>query len=216
MTVTELQFPASQPDPDSELAEFGLSIELLHEVARPGLGSALNRTRVANAGAQSNDIYQDTSEHLRLRLARQGWDTRDVYQQRRVIHPEGRMAIVVASAVNVGVVGDPARMPLTRPKGPATFSSLGRQRLANDGVLALPEFQAAAIPPEGAPLWMLLHELTDSQLLMELSEARGYRDDGCVDTWGRRIVLPPLAAGGVDSSFDDGDSDDFDIPVSPR
>jgi len=57
---------------DEQLAEFGLSVELIHNALRAGLNKALTRTDLAPAGAQRTDIYLDGTEYLRLRLARPG------------------------------------------------------------------------------------------------------------------------------------------------
>ncbi len=209
-------------DADASLAEFGLSVELLHQVAGPGLSKALNRTRAANPGAQSNDLYQDTSEQLRLRLSRTGWEPVSVDQQIRTVHPEGKMAIVVASADHVGSIGgDPKHGPITRPKGPATLGAITASfPISTDGMLNIPElppakpqFQELA---RTAPLWMLLHELTLTGLLLELSQPAGYRSDGRVDKWGPRIVLPALNVPSDTTMFSDDEGDGFDIPVQPR
>jgi hypothetical protein len=209
-------------DADSRLAEFGLSVELLHQVARPGLSKALNRTRVANPGAQSNDLYQDTSEQLRLRLSRTGWEPVNVDQQIRTVHPEGKMAIVVASADHVGsIAGDPKRGPITRPKGPATHGAISASfPVSADGMLDIPDLPPAKAQfrefAKSAPLWMLLHEFTSNGLLLELSQPAGYRSDGRVDKWGPRIVLPPLNVVSDTSAFSADEVDGFDIPVQPR
>lgn len=209
-------------DADARLAEYGLSVDLIHQVARPGLSKALNRTRVANPGAQSNDLYQDTSEQLRLRLSRTGWEPVSVDQQIRTVHPEGKMAIVVASADRVGSMGgDPKRGPITRPKGPATHGAITASfPVSTDGMLEIPELPPATPQfqelARKAPLWMLLHELTLTGLLLELSQPAGYRPDGRVDKWGPRIVLPPLKTSADNSVFSDEDGNGFDVPVQPR
>ena len=110
---------------------------------------------------------------------------------------------------------------LTRPKGPATHSGIAASfPVGTDGMLNIPElppakpqFQELAI---AAPLWMLLHELTLTGLLLELSQPAGYRSDGRVDKWGARIVLPPLGVPSDSSVFGDEEGDGFDIPVQPR
>ena len=140
-----------------------------------------------------------------------------------IVHPEGRLAIVVASADHVGVVGDPKRIPITRPKGPATTGSLpDKKRATPEDMLEIPGLPTA--PPsveeltQRAPLWMLLHELIGTTLNLELSEALGCREDGRVDKWGERIQVPPLTADDDQSSFDEdnGDDDGIDVPVTPR
>lgn len=216
--------PHMPEDPYVLLAELGLSVEVLHAALRPGLRRALGRTDAANPGAPANDIYQDGSEQLRQLLMRSGWDIVKMPEnQIRVVHPEGRLAIIVASADHVGVIGDPKRIPITRPKGPATIGSLPDAKQAHqEEMFDIPGLPIAQRSVEElvrqAPLWMLLHELIGTTLNLELSEARGYREDGRVHKWGVRIPLPSLTADDDTFPFNDasGDDDGIDVPVIPR
>lgn len=224
MTQVRDLYPRTPEDPHARLAELGLSVEVLHAALRPGFRRALGRTDAANPGAPANDIYQDGSEQLRQLLMRSGWDIVKMPEnQIRVVHPEGRLAIVVASADHVGVVGDPKRIPITRPKGPATIGSLPEAKKAEqEEMLNIPGLPTAQRNVEElaqqAPLWMLLHELIGTTLNLELSEARGCREGGRVDKWGVRIPLPSLTADDDTFPFNDdsGDDDGIDVPVIPR
>lgn len=216
--------PGTPDDPHVLLARLDLSVEVIHAALQSGFKRALNRTGAANPGAQSTDIYQDGSEQLRRLLMRSGWEmVRMPENQIRVVHPQGRLAIVVASADHVGVVGDPKRTPITRPKGPATTGSLPDTKSATqEDMLDIPglptEQRSVAELAQQAPLWMLLHELIGTTLNLELSEALGCREDGRVDKWGERIQVPPLTADDDTSSFDEsnGDDDGIEVPVTPR
>jgi len=213
----------SRLDAGPRLEDLGLEESFLRDAALRGLDNALSRTGFANPGAQSHDLYQDLSEDIRRRLGRMGWTVGTVNNQRRVVHPEGLLAIVVTAAKNVGVVGDPMLVPVTTPKGPVTRKSIDRyHRLTGQGFFqfeGLPDPERAD-PDElaaAAPLWFLLHHLVGRTLLLELAEPTGYRISGKVDSWGRRFPLAPI-------SFDDesdfpgeaGGEDDLDIPITRR
>jgi len=227
MAVEFTHQPEAASD-EERLRRYGLSSALVHDVLRRGTSRALSRSGFANAGAANTDIYHDGSEDLRKRLARSGWVVASVDNQMRVVHPEGLMSIVVASADNVGVRGDPRRQPLTREKGPATLNSIRRDRRADGQAF----FQLPGVPdPEPvspralaaiAPLWMLLHQLEERTLLLELSEPGGHRPDHRVNEWRQRIHLQPLVLED-DFEFDagSGQPDDrpdegVDIPIRRR
>ncbi|MCL9664167.1 hypothetical protein L2091_02870 [Curtobacterium albidum] len=207
---------------EQRLAQFGLSSELIHDALRRGVSRALSRTGFANPGAGNTDIYQDGSEDLRARLARRDWVTATINNQKRVIHPEGKMSIVVASADYVSLVGDPQRRPLTREKGPATLDEIRKtQRADGQAFFALPgvpdpEPLDAQELAKVAPLWMLLHQLEGRTLLLELAQPDGYRSDHRVDSWRQRIQLRPLVLGDVLDFPETPDQPDFDIPISRR
>lgn len=216
--------PASDESGDEErLAAFGLSSALVHDALRRGASRALSRTGFANAGAGNTDIYHDGSEDLRARLVRAGWVIATIDNQKRVVHPEGLLSIVVASADNVGVMGDPRRLPLTREKGPATLDAIRKtQRSDGQGFFSLPGIpDPEPVSPEElarvAPLWMLLHQLEERTLLIELSEPSGYRDDRRVHAWRQRIHLRPLV---LDDDFDfdspEEPDNNLDIPITRR
>lgn len=222
MAVISL-FPSQEPpSADEQLAEFGLSVELIHKALRPGLNQALTRTSLAPAGAQRTDIYLDGTEQLRLKLARLGWTVVPVDRQERTTAPNGSMAIVVTSADHVGMTGNPRTYPITRqPKGPATHKAIGAtfgipgQEIFDLGTEA-PEPEEVSSELKSAPLWMLLHELTSHGLLVELSQPSGYRPDGRVDQWSRRIIIPAITMSDDLTPFDPDDEDGIDISVGIR
>ncbi|MGN7189971.1 MULTISPECIES: hypothetical protein [unclassified Curtobacterium] len=220
MTQQARQHRESEP----KLEDLGLDPTMFRDAASRGLDSALSRTGFANPGAQSNDLYQDLSEDIRRRLGRMGWTVGTVNNQRRIVHPDGLLAIVVTAAKNVGVVGDPLLVPVTTPKGPVTRKSIDRyNRLTGQGffqfdgvpdpVRADPDELAAA-----APLWFLMHHLVGRTLLLELAEPIGYRPtSGKVDTWGRRFPIDPISFDEDDGFPDDTEGPaDLDIPITRR
>lgn len=213
----------SPSNAESKLADLDLDSSILRDAAIRGFDNALTRTGFANPGAQSNDLYQDISEDLRSRLARMGWVVGTVNNQRRVVHPDGLLAIVVSAAKNVGVVGDPMLVPVTTPKGPVTRKSIDRyHRLSGQGFFqfdGLPSPETAD-PDElaaAAPLWFLMHHLVGRMLILELAEPIGYRPSGKVDSWGRRFPLTPISLDEAEGFPEQADGNgDLDIPITRR
>jgi len=129
---------------------------------------------------------------------------------------------VVTSADHVGRTGDPRLRPITRqPKGPATHKAIGVSAgIPGQGTLdlgtGLPVEEEVPEELKSAPLWMLLHELTDQGLLIELSRPSGYRYDGRVDQWSRRIIVPAIRMSDDLTPFESDDDEGLDIPVGIR
>ena len=218
MSIVTQMFPDPSNGPEMRLREFGLSIEVFHRAFRPGLNHARGRSGAALGSAKANDLYQDTSEQIRLLLLSNKWASQTINHQPRLIHPDGLMAIVISSATGVGST-HPKVMPITGRKGRATHDSIARATNPKHSTLEIPGFEevlADAHNPAEAPLWMALHELTEHGLNLELSKPADYRADGSVDDFSERILIPSIRLDGDFSAFkaDDGD-DEFDVPVVP-
>lgn len=206
---------SDRSDPEGRLAEFGLSTSLIHDAFHPGLSHARNRSSLATRAAAGNDVYQDSFEQLALRLVPLGWLPDEVNGQPRLVHPEGLMALTVASAT--GVANPNHRVhPRTRPKGPATIASL--DSTSTGAVpLDLEEFRAIEVPEAlGAPLWFLLYERTDRGLNLSLARPAGRDKAGCIVSWSEKISIASLENDGDLSIFDAPDDGDFDVTVIPR
>jgi hypothetical protein len=67
-------------------------------------------------------------------------------------------------------------------------------------------------------VWLLLLKVEGDQLSLELSLPDDIADDGRVESWVRRIPLPPIVLGGSMevASDDHGEEPDIDIPVTRR
>jgi hypothetical protein len=219
MSIVTQMFPEQSEAQEARLNAFGLSTPFFHGAFRRGLNNARNRSSAALTSSKANDIYHDTNEQIRLMLAPQKWRSIMWERQPRLAHPEGKMALVIASATGVGLA-HPRLVPITRKKGPATLNSITRTAAPTHSTLEIPEFE---MDPEEvkvlaeAPLWMALHELTEHGLNLELSKPAGFRANGCVDVWEERIPIASIRLDGDFSVFkiDDG-GDEFDVPVDPR
>src|SRR5665213_1888801 len=102
MSIIVQMFPEQSGPNESRLNDFGLSTAFFHGAFRPGLNHARNRSSLALASTPANDIHHDTNEQIRLLLAPQRWRPIMWERQPRLVHPEGKMGMVVASATGVG------------------------------------------------------------------------------------------------------------------
>lgn len=204
-----------RPEPEARLAELGLSTLLIHDAFRPGLSHARNRSSLATRTAAGNDVYQDSFEQLALRLVPLGWNPVEVYGQPRLVHPDGLVALTVASASGVADPNHRVR-PRTRPKGTATIASL--DRTSTGAVpLDLEEFREDEVSETSdAPLWFLLYERTERGLNLSLARPAGRDKAGCIVSWSDEIPIASLDNDGDLSIFDESDDGEFDVTVTPR
>lgn len=211
--VVAIQSAASnEHDPASRL---DLRTQDIHDVARRGRDSALNRTSNAAPGARGSDLYHDFLEDLTNMLIERGWVLRRYLGQQRLYHPDGRHCVTIASAVNIGHP-DPRKQPRTRHKGRATAEALDRS--SNDTTLDLAEFdveKAAPVNPD-APLWMILHELDGTTLRLALGRPAEQDKNDCVVSWSELVLLESLHLVEHQGDFDEDQSPDFDVSVTPR
>lgn len=218
MSVVTQMFPDSSDPHEARLQSFGLSTQFFHAAFRPGLNHARARTSSALASAPANDVYQDTNEQIRLLLAPQKWRPIIWEHQPRLVHPDGTMGLVIASATGVGSASNPRLVPITRKKGPATLNSISRGAEPTDTTFEMFEQDTEDVKVLAeAPLWMGLHELTPHGLNLELSRPTGFRKNGRVDVWAERIPIASIRLDGDFSVFNnDGDDDEFNVSVDPR
>lgn len=214
-TMTALTSPQS-PSDERRLNAFGLSTELIHTALRPGSSRAANRTALALRSSPGTDIYHDTMEQFALILVDIGWRIVYVDQQPRLLHPDGLIAFTLASGTNVAHP-DRRKRPRTRRKGKATRDSLSGPR-AEVTLFDVPELEQTkdlAALAEVAPLWLLVHERTDSGLNLEFSRPLNMTPGGIVNDWDDRILVGFLNLDGDLSMFEAPDDGDFDISVEP-
>ena len=127
-----------------------------------------------------------TTRGLRDQLVRNGWKANDVMGYPLTIHPEGRLAIVVAAG-DRQTASDTGPQPRNRsPKGPATKRAINLNQQMFAGMELLPSVW------ELRPTWMLLFRFNTpgAQIKAELSYPIGFNEDGYVTGWGARIILP--------------------------
>lgn len=159
--------------------------------------------------------WAETTVASRVLLAPRGWTPDDSNNYSRVVSPDGKVALTVATGDgNTGMIG--TADPATRyPKGPETTAAVE----INEQLSLLP----SAVPAEKAPAsqretWILLLTTNEFEARYELSRPRGQDDDGRVVAWSERIIFPSIEIDSLPGRDDEGGDDDdglggIDVPV---
>ena len=209
------------PDPDElsveeRLAELGLALEPLQRGALAGLTARASRTSAAPKNAPGTDLYSHTVEELRLQLLPDGWFTECVRGQERTVSPDLKTAIVVSTGDGpVGMNGNPKT---AHPKGPLMRNAVeSNQQFIQESIpgLVVPAGDQSDLDTTSCLVWILLLKVEVNELSMELSLPDRFGDDGRVESWAQRILLPPIPLGSlVESTSYEGPV--FDVPVERR
>ena len=199
------------------LARLGLTLADLSHAVAAGYVARISRT--ANDARNAAGLYQwnDTVRATREKLTLRGWHRDDTNNFPTVINVTRTIAISVATGnANTGIAH---RNPSTnRQKGLCTI-----QRVATNGQLELfpnPEPNLADVPDDevGFASWTLLFHTDINEVRSELSLAVGMDDQGRIEEWRERIILPaiPFDADGAYRTVQPDFGPDIDIQVERR
>lgn len=131
--------------------------------------------------------WGETVRALREQLAPEGWIRNDEKNYSRVVHPNGRVAIAVATGDEA--TGMATLSPCTKSaKGPSTVEALevNRAQFFLPG-MELPEANEEEKQP--VTTWMLLVHHADNEIRAELSLPYDIGIDGRISVWQERILL---------------------------
>lgn len=219
MIVTSaLEHPGDEGDP---LAQFGVSVEILHGALRAGERERRTCTKFDAKSAPGFLMWTRTTRRLREQLtpAPRSWRAIDLNQLPMVINADRSIGIVVSSGDVFTGLHVPGQPPKTRyPKGAMTAAVVERnEQLALFDVPDEPESDAPK-PGEYDALvtWVLLwyRDARKREIRGELSRPEKVGDNGKIDQWGDRILLPPIPLGG-EVKIEEGDEpDDVDVDVT--
>ena len=143
-----------------------------------------------------------TVRMLRDLLAPEGW-TAENHQNYPTVHPSGRLAVAVAAGDEQTGLDSPETRA---PKGIWTTRIIDANRR---------QLSFAQLSPEWAnpsrQTWILLYyaDIQNEELSAELSLPVGMNEEGYVDEWQERIILPQLGELDVDIEGED----EIDVPV---
>ncbi|MGH2957519.1 MAG: hypothetical protein ACRDL6_11045 [Solirubrobacterales bacterium] len=207
---------------NSQLAELGLTEELLAGAVRHGYEEAANTT--------GNDVrsmggwlrWGKPLRYLRDRLVPKGWTNQYSPHLETVISPNRKVQITCA--IGTGATGDPEHMPSTSlDKGPLTGVAVGLNRQMSFPRSVHPEFGEPDPPP--TQTWFLLYYLDEiaGEIRYELSvpthftgaEVGENTRRGYLNEWGPRICLPPISIDDQ-AAIEEEEEDDIEIPVERR
>lgn len=197
----------------ARLAELGLKEELLWEALRQ---ANLYRVRTTDHHPRLYRYQVMTAETiaaLRDLLVPEGWQKLDEGQYELTLHPNGMMAIAVASGDdNVAQV---ERTPSNKsPKGRHTVAAVASNRQADmfADLLPVKEGDTGIL----RDTWVLLHRVTKDGIHSELSRPTEISDDGMIASWSERILLGKIELDGDPVQIVAPDQPDIDIFISKK
>ena len=129
---------------------------------------------------------------------------------------ESTVGVVIAQGNSA--TGDRDRDPTTKyPRGPKSREVLLSQPLLPFMVPAVADEEGEQSPFD---IWLLLVHLCGTEVRAELSRPRIIDEDGVIQRWRERILLPPtqlgVPRGGRSGGGDPGAGIEVDVPVMPR
>lgn len=170
------------------LAQLGLMESPLLAAAMQGYMARINCTANHPPLFPSLAAWAETVRALREQLAPMGWGRNDEKNYSRTFHPEGHIAIAVATGNEAtGVAGE---SPITKSvKGPSTIEAIEANRL--QAWLPGMEPPAATVhEDETQPTtWLLLIHHAVNEIRSELSQPFEIAPDGRINGWRERILL---------------------------
>ncbi|MGH3170782.1 MAG: hypothetical protein ACRDN0_33535 [Trebonia sp.] len=189
------------------LKELGLTPEDLDYALRGADAEARTWSAAAPPIMPGLARWAKTNELLRLRLLPRGWSQDNPKLMPRTISPDRAHAIVATAGD--AATGIPRANPTTRyAKGAETVKAVQvNVQLAFDfaGLFGWPEPSDFAAPDSARPgdameTWLLLYNVTETEIRAELSLASGISANGFVGAWRERIILPVIDLSDPDSA----------------
>lgn len=172
------------------LSRLGLDQQSLLEAAMQGYLAKTNCTANHPPIFPALFAWAETVRALREQLVTKGWKRNDDRNYSRIIHPDGHVAIVVATGDDA--TGDPARSPCTKSaKGPSTVDAVE----INKSQAWLPGMEPLNLvhdkQEENQPTtWFLLVHHAANEIRCELSLPFDMGYDSRIGMWSERILLP--------------------------
>lgn len=159
------------------------------------------------------------TEAFRQQMLPKRWKPADPSNQPRVVSPDGKHAVTVACGdLNTG---NPYAKPQTRNKrGNRTTKSVSyNARQADLFPVERRSRQIFVEDPLGEQtLWILLFyvDVENRTVHYELSRPINIGENGKVDDWSPRFIMPPLILDTLQDNHGSDEGPDIDIPVTPR
>jgi hypothetical protein len=197
-----------------------LTTEILRGAVEVGLAARRATTKFHPPSFPGLNQWAETHRGLRERLVPLGWKADDTGGFSTVVNARDAIAITIAAGTDsTGRAGLPE--PMTKyARGPLSHAAVEanvQMTIPNfPGVVRLVE------PGEPAPkleTWVLLTHTHHDEVRIELSCPRHIGDDGRIDAWTERILIPSvdgqLVLLGHEPDEDPG-LGAIDVPVEPR
>lgn len=206
----------SEPDDvHRQLADLGLTVDdCQHPVRRAQLARDFC-TPNHPKGYKGMAAWGEGNAALRERLGSKPkkWTRYDAQNITRTVSPDKSMAItLLAGDKNTG---DPDQTVIPQTKRPRKAAS--QQLVINNVQPSLPGFEEEEDPDSRAKLWYLLWHREREVARCELSLPTAVDDNGNIEAYLVRIILPNIDLSGPRPEARDDDRDpDVDVPVQRR
>jgi len=218
MDMKRLNVYSEPGDVNSRLAELGLKAEILREAVQRGFASWASCTVNHPTNYPGISFWADTIAALRELLYPDAWTRRDDGNLPLTTDAKGRVSIVVSTGDEY--TGLPGLTPSTRSsKGPRTVSvvEVNAQQIPLFDFKKHPEIVKQG---EERLTWILLfhRDKASNEVRCELSCPVKMNEDGQIDAWAERIILPAIPFGGenVEVGNDVAKTPEIDLKIKRK
>lgn len=220
MPVQNFAIPQHLPPEKAVEQLLGVPYAALLGTAMECYRQVKSATELQPKGSGGTLAWINGTAALRSQLLPLQWTIADINNQPRVVSPDGKHAITVMCGD--AHTGNWNRAPSTRnTRGSQTVRSVNinaRQfDMFADHLRNIPSI--APRSGEEQTLWILLYyvDMENDEVHYELSRPTNMGENGKVDGWSTRFIMPPLLLGAPgDYQGPPPTAPDIDIPVTPR
>ena len=201
-------------DVETRLAAMGLTEEPLVHAARRWYVSCVSFTTNHPPFAIGIAAWMEAVAALRDGLLPLGWTRSDERNYALVIHPDGLIAINIASG-DAGTGMPTASVSNRAPKGVSTADAISVNQVQLELDLPVPDMPHVR-GDEGPLTWFLLLHRAGAEVRCELSLPSQISVDGRITRWQERIMLPSIPLGGAEVEIAAPEGPDLDIDVKRK
>jgi hypothetical protein len=208
-----------EDDAVTRLAALGLTVDDLVSALMAGDAEARAWTEAAPPNMSGMARWGRTNEALRLGLARKSkdWTYRNPRNLPLTINEPLAVAFVATSGD--GGTGDPKWSPCTKYAKGVAVAKVVEQ---NEQLALFSEVDAqvgkalgeVAAESNGLRTWIFLYRVTVEGIFSELSLPRNITDDGFIDKWRERIIVPMYSFGDTVRATEARPDDGGDVTVT--
>jgi hypothetical protein len=187
-------FETFEESVQARVLPFEVELRELTDAIAAGFTAYRSCTDDHPATARGYYFYAETVRALRESVGKRGWTGDCDSNIEYVVHPEGRLRLFVLAG-DAGTGYGTADLRSRRSRGQRGRLAVHRNQLR----LPVEESDSAATPsgeqvPKQVQTWALVHFVDPgaAEVRVELSLPTGISEDGRVEGWARRIILPSV------------------------
>jgi hypothetical protein len=200
----------------TQLHRVGISEETIKTAVLRGFVARSSCTPFDPPSYPGTVQWAQTHRALRMLAVAQDWTPTDAHNYSRIISPDSKIAITVATGdENTGIEGEAE--PRTKYKKGTETTLAVETNVKLDEQLTL--WPVPRVVREQDPtiseqtLWIVLITTTEDEIRYELSRPKGQDEQGRVVSWYDRIIFDPIEIESIPSGKNDDDDDDGDAGI---